>query len=557
MDTHAPDRTIPVPPDFPVAFDDPADAQGFWERELMHAPGQSTALEFDFQRQLIEYGMNDAFAGFELPVRGAYRLFNTYVYQAIAPVTHDPAELEALGLRAQEHIGRAIDGLRDRWEREQLPEVRAAIDRWERMGLGADGPALAGLLDETVALFRRMWAIHFRVAIPLLLGMSLFDDFYRGVFPGADRFAAVRLLQGQDNLSLRSDRALYALGRSVAASPALGAALAAGDARAVLRALEATAEGRAFRADLDAYLAEWGRRHDGFVSWAKPTWVEDPSAALQAIRDYAAGPEQDPAAGTAKLAAEREQLVADARERLAGMPESVRGEFELLLRAGQDGTVLQEDHNFWIDMAVGYELRRVLLAVGDRLAALGAIDARDDVWHLTVDEARGALAGGSDLRAAVAARRAELQRFAAVQPPPALGTFPPGPPPEDAVTSAIFKMFGGIPAEPSAANEVTGMAGSPGTVTGRARVLSSLAEAHRLEPGDVLVTSSTSPPWTPLFAVASAVVTDTGGILCHCAVVAREYGIPAVVGARGATGRIPDGAEVEVDGDAGVVRVLG
>ena len=89
-----------------------------------------------------------------------------------------------------------------------------------------------------------------------------------------------------------------------------------------------------------------------------------------------------------------------------------------------------------------------------------------------------------------------------------------------------------------------------------ARVVHSLADAAALRPREVLVAETTAPPWTPLFAVAAAVVTDTGGILSHSAVVAREYGIPAVVGARDATRAIPDGALVEVDGDAGTVRVV-
>jgi pyruvate,water dikinase len=84
----------------------------------------------------------------------------------------------------------------------------------------------------------------------------------------------------------------------------------------------------------------------------------------------------------------------------------------------------------------------------------------------------------------------------------------------------------------------------------------SLAEAGRLRPGDVLVAATTAPPWTPLFATAAAIVTDTGGVLSHCAVVAREYGLPAVVGTGAATASVEDGQLVEVDGDAGLVRLL-
>jgi phosphoenolpyruvate synthase/pyruvate phosphate dikinase len=98
--------------------------------------------------------------------------------------------------------------------------------------------------------------------------------------------------------------------------------------------------------------------------------------------------------------------------------------------------------------------------------------------------------------------------------------------------------------------------GSPGTARGRARVIRSLADAHRLGAGEVLVTETTAPPWTPLFARAAAIVTDAGGILSHCAVVAREYGVPAVVGTRTGTRAIEDGRLVEVDGTAGTVRML-
>ena len=92
---------------------------------------------------------------------------------------------------------------------------------------------------------------------------------------------------------------------------------------------------------------------------------------------------------------------------------------------------------------------------------------------------------------------------------------------------------------------------------GTARVVRSLAEAAKLGEGDVLVTGTTSPPWTPLFATAGAIVTDTGGILSHCAVVAREYRIPAVVGTGAATQMIEDGQTIEVDGDSGTVRIVG
>jgi pyruvate,water dikinase len=100
-----------------------------------------------------------------------------------------------------------------------------------------------------------------------------------------------------------------------------------------------------------------------------------------------------------------------------------------------------------------------------------------------------------------------------------------------------------------------GVGASPGIVTGRARVIATLEEAGRLAQGEVLVCRSTAAPWTPLFAVAGAVVTNTGGILSHSAIVAREYAIPCVVGTRDATDQIADGALVTVDGGTGIVTI--
>jgi phosphoenolpyruvate synthase/pyruvate phosphate dikinase len=104
---------------------------------------------------------------------------------------------------------------------------------------------------------------------------------------------------------------------------------------------------------------------------------------------------------------------------------------------------------------------------------------------------------------------------------------------------------------------IVGHAASPGSATGTARIVRSLDQADKLTPGDVLVCQMTMPAWTPLFAQVSAVVADSGGALSHCAIVAREYGLPCVAGTMIGTSAIPDGARVHVDGSAGIVRILG
>ena len=122
---------------------------------------------------------------------------------------------------------------------------------------------------------------------------------------------------------------------------------------------------------------------------------------------------------------------------------------------------------------------------------------------------------------------------------------------------AMFKgEMSPAPTGNSEMNQITGLPGSAGVTRGTARVIHSLAEAGKLQPGDVLVAIATEPPWTPLFATASAIVTDVGGVLSHSAVVAREYRIPAVVGTGNATRTFQDGQMIEVDGNSGIVRVI-
>jgi pyruvate,water dikinase len=152
-----------------------------------------------------------------------------------------------------------------------------------------------------------------------------------------------------------------------------------------------------------------------------------------------------------------------------------------------------------------------------------------------------------------------MAKWQEVEAPLALGT-DYGPPPDNPVSRAIGRFFVfGVPPQPGDEERpdlLRGVPGSSGKATGTARVIVRLSDAGRLAPGEVLVTTTTSPPWTPLFAIAGAIVTDTGGALSHCAIVAREYGLPATVGTGNATNVIQDGQTVEVDGDAGLVRIL-
>jgi len=205
----------------------------------------------------------------------------------------------------------------------------------------------------------------------------------------------------------------------------------------------------------------------------------------------------------------------------------------------------------WQLMCTGV-LRIPLLTLGRKLAAAGRLAVPDDIFFVTPEEAVD-LAEGKPLvgiQGLVQERHADFQRWRKLIPPKSLGAAPP-----PILYNVTRRFFGYGIEQLSESSIVSGIAASRGVVQATARVLFDLSEADRLGPGEVLVCPSTAPPWTPLFSIAAAVVTDSGGVLSHSAIAAREYGIPAVVGTGVGTQRIPDGATVTVDGAQGLVRI--
>jgi pyruvate,water dikinase len=442
------------------------------------------------------------------------------------------------------------------WYAELLPELKQHIAYFESCDLrGMSLDQLRAHLVQALKRAERMGALH-GVIMPMLYAMSQFEELYCELFEGTTALDALRLTQGFDNKTVEGDRALWRLSRAAPTTPEVRAILSEHAAGDVIPALEQSAASQQFLTDLRAWLAYYGQRLNSAFALGEPSWIEDPTPAIQNLQAYVALPDRRPEMEPSALAAEREQAVAEARAKLADYPQPIVTRFETLLKAAQIGAIVHEDHNFWIDQRLMYHIRRLILEFGRRLAQVGALATASDVFCLTLDE----LQNWRDvpMQGVVQKRKAEMERFSRVTPPPMLGTAPAfemtdgGP--------MVRAMFKGEMAPQATSNRetsrVTGSPGSAGVVRGTARVIRSLAEAGKLQPGDVLITVVTEPPWTPLFATAVAVVTDGGGVLSHSAVVAREYRIPAVVGTGNATSTFRDGQLVEVDGNAGTVCVV-
>jgi len=557
--TALPDPTpgsLAVPDDplggLPTPWSEPDDAEHHWERDRMHFPGQMTMLDHELTHLVYEVGLTHGARTYGFPAAFHARRFWTRFYASQRKLALPEAERTAWSARGEAAYAEAEAGLENVWNWRWRPEIEAHLAFWDGFDLqGADDAALLAHLDATYERLVRVWQLHFEIGLPAGRARDAFVALHRELFADASELDAAGLLQGRATLTTRAGEALWAVRDAIDAVPGLGEEVVALPAAEVLEALARRDDAAAVREALDAYLADFGRR-TLYLALSAPSLAEDPTPVITMLQDALRRPDHDARARHAEVAAEGERRVAAARERLRGYPAPVREAFDQRLAAGRAGFVVSENHNFLLDYGTTAAVRRVVLEVGRRLADAAAIAAPEDVFHLTWDELRATWVASpaTDRRALIAERQQELRAFADVDPPEKLGT-----PPSSAATPGDT-YAGRPPPETREPDVVTGTPGARGVARGRARVLRDLRDAGQLRPGEILVATTTSQPWTPLFGIAAGLVTDAGGVLSHTAVIAREYGLPAVVGTRVGTRRLRDGMLLEVDGDRGTVRIV-
>jgi pyruvate,water dikinase len=301
---------------------------------------------------------------------------------------------------------------------------------------------------------------------------------------------------------------------------------------------------RAWRAALGAHLERFGHQIASF-DLSLPTLADDPRPVLAAIQAHLNGKES-PYDRQQRMATEREAAIA-AAERCLSVRNSRK--FHQLLSTAQQAARTREDALFDVGMAWTH-MHRTALELGRRLSQKGVIAQLGDVFWLYQDEIHSAFEEPNRigcLTQQVAERQANNQVWSKVDAPYLL--------PLGSKSAFWWKWVFPTPElnrHPDA-HTLMGLGVSPGKVTAVARVVHSLDEMQRLNDGEILVTRTTTPAWTPLFARIAGLVTDLGGPLAHGSIVAREYGIPAVMGTGSATQRIQDGEIITVDGTAGRV----
>jgi len=396
--------------------------------------------------------------------------------------------------------------------------------------------------DHVIATLRAVIPIMPTTVPAALAGFLALGLARRVAGPDLDAQAVHAVLRGlPHNVTTDMDLALWALATRL--DPASVAATAATAPAELAERYRAGALPPVLQRELAAFLAEHGHRTAAEIDLGMPRWSDDPTQVLGSLANYLriTDPAEHPDVRFARAAAAAEaavdEVVAKVRRRSRVRARITR----FALRRTRQLAGMRETHKDYLVRLLAHA-RAQLGILGAELADRGALDAADDVYFLELREVAAAIddrVAGADLRAVVATRRAEYDRELRRRHIPRVllsdGTEP------EAERAA-----------PPADGALVGTAASAGTVTGVVRVVLDPADAH-LEPGEVLVAPSTDPGWTPLFLTAGGLVMEMGGANSHGAVVAREYGIPAVVGVPDAASRLRTGQTVTVDGAAGTV----
>ena len=551
---------------------------GYWTSDREHFPRPMSPMFVSYGLPLIIDGLRKGAEDFGLPFEGVdWKSIGGWHYGRIVPLggkdrKPPPASLIRILLRVvpslRSRVERMGESMRtdragqyaSRWIKEWKPELRKAGDAL----LGVHLPGLSDAdfnahLQAVLGHVRRAMEIHFRYLAFALLSVGEFAVACQEML-GWDKGRVFDLLAGLSEGDLEPSRWLADIARDARGNDKLTAALeGVGPSTNIEDVLAIDPEfDRRFR----QFLAEFGSNVLGY-DVIDPALEEISLELVGVIRDQIKS-NYDPSERALALAKRRGEAEREI-ERSADLTDEERSRLLRTLARARAGYAIHDDEALCTQHRAAGITRRALLELGLRLAARGAIRKRDDVFMLTFDEAQSAFNSGRDLKQLVKKRLGERAWTEANPGPPSYGSPPPAPPldafpPEArtllkslmwAIESTVFGQ------RASDSRELRGVPASAGTYNGIVRVVRDQTEFGKLQPGDVLVCPTTTTVWTVVFSVIGALVTEAGGTLSHPAIVAREYGIPAVLALAGATQKLSDGQRVHVDGGSGTVSILG
>jgi pyruvate,water dikinase len=531
-----------------------APGPGTWELDPVHFPRPATRYWAEIHPAAFARGVSEFMAYYGMlldTMRMEY--VNGFAYRAVIPVADD--QVPQRFARADEVWSKKLwrDQLRE-WDETAKPAAIAAHRELQAVDPDALSDAdLVAYLTRCHDHHSRMISQHMRYTGAAMLSIGDLLA-HVGDWTAVPPSEVLGMMRGAAPVSAGASAELARLIAALNADPSARDLVASdGDPAKVLDALRAR-DGEVGSATT-AYLDLVGYRLlDGFDISGRYA-LELPDALLRAIRSSVEGGTGEAADSDARIAEVRGQV-----------PDEHRAEFDELVAEARLMYRIRDERGVFSDIWASGIARRAVMSAGRRLAGRGRVRDPEHFVDAGFDEMCALVAGTGGPSADELAARYEYRTTHSAKDAPMVLGDPPHPPPDPsglppgagrvmrATGIALGALFGSSEA-PHEEHLLRGLGASSGVYEGPARRVSGPSEFDRIQQGDVLVTESTTEAFNILLPLLGAIVTDSGGLLSHSAIVAREYGIPGVVGTRDATDRIPDGTLVRVDGDAGEVTV--
>jgi phosphohistidine swiveling domain-containing protein len=534
----------------------------FWLDDL-HCPQPISPMWFDIGGWWLTCGYMYRRFGVPFGKDWVAKTVNGYLMSAVVP--RAPEEEAELWSYYNMVMPVYADKFLDWWKRRYLPEILRNFEYLDTFPMDTSSlPELMILLEEAIDIQERHWRLHWMLNLAQFQASITFESILIPLIGEQHKPLVGRILISDEDRNWDSVRELWTLKEKVKKSPALVRAFDHNDtADGVMRALEASDEGRTLLKDLDKYKTEYGNKSMYAHEYIYTTWRENPTPIIEALRGYLLS-DYDCEKDVRQLRENRETAI---KEMWSLVPADTSQEQKDKLKTALDlalkMTPLTPDHHFYMDQGTYARMRLVLMSVGRKLVEAGGLEEAGDIMFLKYDELRKLSANLPTFNAKplVKERRQAREKAFAVRPRLWAGTITDwsmyGEPYKQVLWDwpGIYERSKAEAGQP--AGTVKGLGASAGVYEGTARIVESAEQFDQVKKGDVLVCKMTSPSWVVLFTKIGGLVTDSGGALSHPAVVSREFGIPAVVGTRTGTQAIKTGQRVRLNGASGVVEILG
>ncbi|MEW6619224.1 MAG: PEP/pyruvate-binding domain-containing protein [bacterium] len=431
-------------------------------------------------------------------------------------------------------------------------QVRKTFDKFEKVDLSKIS------LEELLS-FRILYSEEAKeVMLANVLGGGLVISSYQLLgkitkrwLDDKDGILQAKLIGGMLDETVKMDIEIWKLAQKASTSEYINSIFSERNEEEIISLLKEKGEGREFLIKLKEFLSEYGHRCSMEYDFMVPRWIEEPRFILSMIKNYLKnkvseeGLVVNPIRHLKNKAIEQEKIILKSLEKLSsGIFNKLfpikRFIFKKAIQNLQRNHSLRETPKFYA-MMLWMAARMMILEVGNRLFEEGVLLSKDDIFFLNINETRKLVKGEFSKKKAlqlVTERRQEYEHNLKLKPP-------------SIIRSDSFLTFEEEKLESSSYLEGVGV--SPGKVTGKARIIFDINKSWNLRKGEILVVPYTDPAWTPLFLIAAGVITDIGGLLSHGAIIAREYGIPAVMGVKNGTKTIEEGRTITVDGNEGRV----